>query len=84
MSLAGNARRARKLSDELVLKKLAGVHRTWNELIQNDKWKKMGIWMMYHLTTPEGKFPKWEVEERFRNTDILKNSLSALKSMQND
>lgn len=83
MSLEGNVRRARKLSEELVKQKLAGVHKTWNELLSDDTWQKMGIWMMYHLTTPEGKFPKWEVEETFRNTDMLKKPLNALKETTN-
>ena len=36
MSLDGNARRARKVSTELVKQKLDGVHKTWNELLEND------------------------------------------------
>lgn len=84
MSLEGNARRARKLSEELVKQKIAGVHKTWDELLSDDTWQKMGIWMMYHLTTPDGKYPQWEVEETFRNTDMLKKSLTALKDLDKE
>ena len=84
MSLDGNARRARKVSTELVKQKLDGVHKTWNELLENDTWKKMGIWTMFHMTTPEGKYPQWEVEKKYQNLDMLKDAVKALEECKQE
>lgn len=71
MSVRQDAERARSLGEKLVLKILADVHDTWEELKEN--FKSMGITKLVEMVTPDpdAKHPSWRVGQELVNKELL-------------
>ncbi len=74
LSVKQDAARDRSVGKDLIKKKLADIHKTWDTLVSGE-YKKIGIFKMVEMTTPaDVDHPHWSVAKEYLNTDLIKNN----------